>query len=94
MKPTKDNPCICELREYFSKRFMLARNELHLSQLEFANDLSIDRRSYLDIEHRKNLCCIITFLTYLCYHCEDVPALINDCRNILDKHICPLRRRR
>ena len=94
MKITKDNPCFCELSKYLGERFLLTRNDLNLSQMEFANELSIDRRSYIDIEHRKNLCCIITFLAYLCYHCEDVLALLDDCREILDKYFAPLHRRR
>ena len=93
MKITKDSPCFCEISSFLSERFLLTRNDLQLSQLEFANDLSIDRRSYIDIEHRKNLCCAITLLAFLCYHCDDVDSLLNDCRIILDRYFNPIHRR-
>ena len=67
MKAAKDNPCLCALRSFFAERFPLTRDSLGLTQMEFALDLGIDRRSYLDIEHRKNLCCAVTLLAYLCY---------------------------
>ena len=93
MKITKDNPCFCELSKFLGECFRNTRKRLHLSQMEFANDLSIDRRSYLDIEHQKNLCCALTLLAYLCYHCENVSAVIDGCRKILDRYFYPLHRR-
>ena len=53
MKVTKDNPCRCELRSFLSDCFLHTRKDLNLTQMEFAFDLGIDRRSYLDIEHKK-----------------------------------------
>ena len=46
MKVSKDDPCRCELRDFFAKRLLLIRDELDLTQMEFALDLGIDRRSY------------------------------------------------
>ena len=87
MKVTKDDPCLCALRSFFAERFLLTRDSLGLTQMEFALDLGIDRRSYLDIEHRKNLCCAVTLLAYLCYFCDDPLDILNECRRILDKHL-------
>ena len=87
MKVTKDDPCLCALRSFFAERFLLIRDSLGLTQMEFALDLGIDRRSYLDIEHRKNLCCAVTLLAYLCYFCDDPLDILNECRRILDKHL-------
>ena len=87
MKAAKDNPCLCALRSFFAERFLLTRDSLGLTQMEFALDLGIDRRSYLDIEHRKNLCCAVTLLAYLCYFCDDPLGILNECRRILDKHL-------
>lgn len=86
MKMAKDNPFFCELCAYLGEQFMLTRSSLQLTQWEFAYELNLDRRSYVDIEHRKNLCCAVTLLTYLCYYCEDVPALLDGCRSIIDRH--------
>lgn len=61
-----------------------------MSQMKFANDLEIDRRSYLDIEHGKHLCCTLTLLRYLCYQCDDPVAVLTGCRRILDRYSVPL----
>ena len=90
MKTTHDDPCNCELRAYLSERFLRTRDALKLSQMEFASELNIDRRSYLDLEHRKNLCCAVTLLIYLCYHCKDPLDILDGCRRIFDKYINPL----
>ena len=87
MNITKDNPCNCELRTFLGTCFLRTRNDLHMTQTQFAAELNIDRRSYLDIEHSKNICCVITLLIYLCYHCKNVPAVIDGCREVLDKYL-------
>ena len=87
MKVTKDDPCRCELRSFLSERFLLTRSDLNLTQMEFAFDLGIDRRSYLDIEHQNTMCCAITLLTYLCYFCDDPLEVLEGCKRILDKHL-------
>ena len=46
MKAAKDDPCLCALRSFFAERFLLTRDSLGLTQMEFALDLGIDRRSY------------------------------------------------
>lgn len=92
MNTTKDNPCSCELRAFFSERFQHTRSDLHLSQMEFAEELNIDRRSYIDLEHNKSLCCATTLIIYLCYHCDDPVALLADCRAILDRNLASSKR--
>ena len=71
MKAAKDAPCLCALRFFFVEHFLLTRNSLGLTQMEFALELGIDRRSYLNIEHRKNLYCAVTLLACLRYFCDD-----------------------
>lgn len=90
MKATKDDPCRCDLRSFFSERFLLTRDGLDLTQTEFALDLGMDRRSYIDIEHNKNLCCTITLLAYLCYFCDDPREILDSCKSILDKYLVVL----
>lgn len=86
MKTTKDDPCACELRAFLSERLLRTRDELKLTQLEFASELNIDRRSYIDLEHRKNMCCAVTLLTYLCYQCKNPLEVLDGCRKIMDKY--------
>lgn len=88
MKTTKDDPCVCELRSFMAERFLRTRDELKLTQTEFASELNIDRRTYIDLEHRKNMCCAVTLLHYLCYHCKDPIEVLNGCKKILDKYGC------
>lgn len=71
MRVTKDDPCTQELRQFLGEHFMLTRDDLRLTQMEFASELNMDRRSYLDIEHRKALSCALTLLIFLCYYCKD-----------------------
>lgn len=92
MRLTKDDPCACELRALLGQYFLFTRADLRLSQMEFADALSMDKRSYIDIEHRKSLCCSLTLLTYLCYYCKDSAAFLSDCRRILDKYAPPRRK--
>lgn len=82
----KDSSCKCEVRSYLTNCMLHTRDELNLSQMEFAAELHIDRRSYLDIEHGKNLCCSMTLLYYLCYHCKDPLGVLAECRSIFDRH--------
>lgn len=86
MKTTKDDPRSCEMRTFLAEHFLRTRDELNLTQTEFATELNIDRRTYIDLEHRKNMCCAITLLNYLCYHCKDPVEVLNGCKKIMDKH--------
>ena len=70
--------------QYESPQFL--NNVKNLSQMEFAAELHIDRRSYLDIEHRKNLCCTLALLFFLIYHCKDVQGFVDSCKPIFDKY--------
>lgn len=86
MRFTKDDPALCELRSHLSDCLYNARIDKNLSQMEFAAELHIDRRSYLDIEHRKNLCCTLSLLFFLIYHCKDVQGFVDSCKPIFDKY--------
>lgn len=76
----------CELRDCLSNCMLKTRNELNLSQMEFAEGLCMDRRSYVDLEHGKNLCCSMTLLLFLVYYCKDPMGLLDQCKKIFDKH--------
>lgn len=76
----------CEVKDCLSKCMLKTRNEMNLSQMAFAEKLHIDRRSYLDLEHGKSLCCSMTLLIFLAYYCKDSKKLLEECKEIFDKY--------
>ena len=77
--------CKCDLRDYMTTCFVKARKSENLTQAKFSEKLMMDVRSYASLEHGKSLCCTLTFVTYLCFLCKDVNALVHDLREILLK---------
>ena len=75
--------CKCALRSYMTRRLTDARKQAHLTQARFSEKLMMDTRSYANLEHGKSLCCTLTFIIFLCFHCKDVDALIRDLREII-----------
>lgn len=57
------------LRAFMSADFYATRKKLGLTQAQMAELLCIDWRSYIDLEHGKNLCCTRVFILYL-MHCR------------------------
>ena len=57
--------CVKLLRAFMSADLFHTRKSLGLSQADMAELLSIDLRSYADLEHGKNLCCTRVFIFYL-----------------------------
>ena len=76
----------CEVRDCLADCMLQTRNELSLSQMSFAEKLHMDRRSYLDLEHGKNLCCSMTLLLFMIYYCKDIDGLLRKCKEIFDKY--------
>lgn len=77
--------CKCALRDYMANRLLATRKDKRLTQAKFSEDLMIDTRSYVSLEHGENLCCTLTFIIYLCFCCNDVNRLIDDLRQIILK---------
>ena len=57
--------CVKRLRSFMSADLFHTRKSMGLSQANMAEKLSIDLRSYADLEHGKNLCCTRVFIFYL-----------------------------
>lgn len=53
------------LRAFMSSDFYITRKQLNLSQIQMAERLHIDPRSYAELEHGRNLCCTRVFVFYL-----------------------------
>ena len=79
------NTCKCALRDHMTDCLAKTRKNEKLTQAKFSEKLMMDTRSYASLEHGKSLCCTLTFIIFLCFHCKDVDGLIDDLRKILLK---------
>lgn len=77
------NICKCALRDYMSRCLAKTRHSEKLSQERFSEQLLIDTRSYADLERGEYLCCTLTFILFLVFHCDDVDAVLQDMKRII-----------
>lgn len=79
------NYCKCAIKDYMSKYLLATRKYNNLTQDKFSEKLMIDTRSYVSLEHGESLCCTLTFIIFLCFHCKDVEGFVRDLREIIIK---------
>ena len=60
------------LKTYFNHVLVRRRNELRMTQAQMAEQLYMDDRSYIDLDHGKSCCSALTLALFLVYVCEDV----------------------
>lgn len=73
------------LKKYLHERILADRLKNGLVQEEMAERLQIDWRSYIDLEHGKNLCSTTTFITYLLEFCDDPKDVLEEIRELFNK---------
>ena len=66
------------IREYFCRTIFEYRMQADLTQLQMAERLCMDERSYIDLEHGKNGCSVVTRVLYLIFECPDSDAFLLD----------------
>ena len=66
------------IREYFCRTIFEYRMQADLTQLQMAERLCMDERSYIDLEHGKNGCSVVTLVLYLIFECPDSDAFLLD----------------
>ena len=66
------------IREYFCRMIFEYRIQEDLTQLQMAERLCMDERSYIDLEHGKNGCSVVTLVLYLVFECQDSDAFLLD----------------
>ena len=66
------------IREYFCRTIFEYRIQADLTQLQMAERLYMDERSYIDLEHGKNGCSVVTLILYLIFECPDSDAFLMD----------------
>lgn len=70
----------CILKVYFNRNLVQTRTTLQLTQAEMAERLSMDDRSYIDLDHGKSCCSAVTLALYLAFVCDDVPQFVEGLR--------------
>lgn len=75
--------CKCALRDYMTECLSKTRKSENLTQAKFSEKLMMDTRSYASLEHGESLCCTLTFIMFLCFHCRDIEGLVRDLRRVI-----------
>ena len=71
--------------KYFCRTAFGYRIGHDLTQVEMAEKLCMDERSYINLEHGKNGCSVVTLALYLIYECPDVEAFLRELREIFEE---------
>lgn len=72
------------LKQQFHSSLLHTRAKLELTQAEMAEQLAMDERSYIDLEHGKTCCSAITLAIYLIFLCDDVPKFLEELRRAIE----------
>ena len=72
------------LKHQFHIRIVHIRNVKGITQSEMAELLSMDERSYIDLDHGKACCSAVTLALFLVYVCEDVHEFLEELRHAFE----------
>ncbi len=75
------------IREYFCRIIFEYRIQENLTQLQMAERLCMDERSYIDLEHGKNGCSMVTLVLYLVFECRDLEAFFLDLERLYQQAV-------
>lgn len=76
-------PCECSLRECLSRRLARARKEAGTAPDGSDELFMLDARAYAELEQGQKSCCLLTFISYLCFCCKDVEGLVADLKRLV-----------
>ena len=68
------------LKQHFHIHLVHIRTASGLTQSEMAEKLSMDDRSFIDLDHGKTCCSAVTLALFLVYVCEDVDEFLEELR--------------
>ena len=74
------------LKGYFYSQLIATRSEKRLTQSEMAEQLAMDERSYIDLDHGKTCCSAITLARFLVYMCESPIQFLEGLRRVFDNN--------
>lgn len=66
------------LKAHFHRALIRTRLHREMTQLEMADKLVMDERSYIDLDHGKTCCSAVTLALFLIYVCEDVMGFLEE----------------
>ena len=69
------------LKKHFHVHLVQIRTSNGLTQSEMAERLSMDDRSYIDLDHGKTCCSAVTLALFLVYVCGDVQTFLEELRH-------------
>lgn len=71
--------------KYFCQTVFTYRMQQDMTQVEMAERFCMDERSYIDLEHGKNGCSVVTLMLFLLYECSDVDNFLRELRDIFEE---------
>ena len=74
------------LKDYFYSQLIATRSEKRLTQSEMAEQLAMDERSYIDLDHGKTCCSAITLARFLVYMSESPIQFLEGLRRVFDNN--------
>lgn len=72
------------LKHCFHISLIHTRTTMGLTQSEMAERLSMDDRSYIDLDHGKTCCSAVTLALFLVYVCDDVNGFLTELRHAFE----------
>lgn len=72
------------IKTYFHEHLTRTRMAQGRTQSEMAEKLAMDDRSYIDLDHGKTCCSLVTFIRYLLFVCEDPQEFLAGLREALE----------
>ena len=69
------------LKQHFHVHLVHVRDVQGLTQAQMAEKLSMDDRSYIDLDHGRTCCSAVTLALFLIYVCQDVPGFLEGLRD-------------
>ena len=68
------------LKKQFRIHLVHSRTANGLTQSQMVDKLSMDDRSYIDLDHGKTCCSAVTLALFLVYVCEDIQEFLEEMR--------------
>ena len=75
------------LKHQFHIRLVHIRTVSGITQAQMAEKLSMDDRSYIDLDHGKTCCSAVTLALFLIYVCDDVLEFVEELRHAFETAI-------